>query len=137
MNYAFLPVFSKCTSVFGQLFNESVWMILGEEWLWSVLVLLSIFVFLYLVFSKIAPVWTTNIVADQSSMTMYTGQFLRQIQGASNYRWNTAGWRAALLVSTGDSDTDCHLFWMQKLPYIMNRVEVPMLQVSLMLVVMR
>ena len=84
-------------------------MILGEERLWSVLVLLSIFVFLYFVFSKIAPVWTTNAVADQSSMTMYTGQFLGQIQGASNYRWNNAGWRAALLVSAGDGARGCHL----------------------------
>ncbi len=63
---------------------------------------------LYFVFSKIAPVWTTNAVADQSSMPMYTGQFLRQIQGASNYRWNNAGWRAALLVSAGDGATGCY-----------------------------
>ena len=84
-------------------------MILGDERLCSVLVLLSIFMFLYFEFSKIAPVWTTNAIADQPSMTIYTGQFLRQIQGASNYRWNNAGWRAALLVSAGDGATDCHL----------------------------
>ena len=70
-------------------------MILGYELLRSVLIFLSILVFLFSVFSNIAPVWTTKAVADQSSMTMYTGQFLRQLQGASNCRLNNGAWRAA------------------------------------------
>ena len=62
--YAFLLVFSKYTSVVGQLFREGVWMILGDEHLRSVLVLLRIFVFLYCVSSQMAPVWPTKAEAD-------------------------------------------------------------------------
>ena len=65
-------------------------MIMGDGLLRSVLVLLSIFRV-----QQIAPVWTTKAVADQSSMPMYTGQFLRQLQGASNCRLNNATCRAA------------------------------------------
>ena len=70
-------------------------MIVEDRLLQSVLVLLSIYVFLFSVFSNIAPVWTTKAVADQPCMTMYTGQFLRQLQGASNCRLNYPAWRAA------------------------------------------
>ena len=70
-------------------------MIVGDRLLRSVLVLFSIYVFLFSVFSNIAPVWTTKVVADQPCMTMYTGQFLRQLQGASNCCLNNTAWRAA------------------------------------------
>ena len=52
--YAFFTSFKQvCHSVVGQLFDESIWMILGDELLRSVIVLLSIFVFLFSVFSKL------------------------------------------------------------------------------------
>ena len=51
-------------SVVRQLYRESAWMIVGDILLRSVLVLLSIYVFLFSVFSNIAPVWTTKVVAD-------------------------------------------------------------------------
>ena len=76
-------------------FRESVWMTLGDKLLRRFLLLVSIFVFLVSVFSQIPPVWTTQAVADQSSMTVYTGQYLKQLQGASNDRLDNATWRAA------------------------------------------
>ena len=70
-------------------------MTLGDKLLRRFLLLLSIFVFLVSVFSQIPPIWTTQAIADQSSMTVYTGQYLKQLQGASNDRLDNATWRAA------------------------------------------
>ena len=94
--YTFLPVLREYTTVLlASWFRESVWMTLGDKLLRRFLLLLSIFVFLVSVFSQIPPVWTTQAVADQSSMTVYTGQYLKQLQGASNDRLDNATWRAA------------------------------------------
>ena len=95
MSWIFTSFKQVYHSVVRQLYRESAWMIVGDILLRSVLVLLSIYVFLFSVFSNIAPVWTTKVVADQPRMTMYTGQFLRQLQGASNCCLNNTAWRAA------------------------------------------
>ena len=95
MSWIFTSFKQVYHSVVRQLYRESAWMIVGDRLLRSVLVLLSIYVFLFSVFSNIAPVWTNKVVADQPCMTMYTGQFLRQLQGASNCCLNNTAWRAA------------------------------------------